>query len=147
MAGTHHPGHQPLVYLTRRETFSACHRLHSKALSDESNREVFGKCNNPNGHGHNYTVEVTVRGRPDPNTGMVINITDLKKVIQAEVMQILDHKNIDLDVPWFADRISTAENIAVFIWQSLSPSLPSNAHLDQVKLWETEKNIVVYKGE
>jgi len=138
---------QPLVYLTRRETFSACHRLHSKALSDEANREVFGKCNNPNGHGHNYSVEVTVKGQTNPHTGMVINITDLKKLIESEVMQNLDHKNIDLDVPWFANRVSTAENIAVFIWQRLASGLPNSARLHQVKLWETEKNIVVYKGE
>jgi len=139
---------QPLVYLTRRETFSACHRLHSKALTDEANREVFGKCNNPNGHGHNYTVEVTVKGLIDPSTGMVMNITDLKKVIESEVMVPLDHKNLDLDVPWFADRVSTAENIAVFIWRSISAGgLPKQAHLHQIKLWETEKNIVVYKGE
>jgi len=138
---------QPLVYLTRRETFSACHRLHSKALTDETNQELFGKCNNPNGHGHNYTVEVTVRGRVDPSTGMVMNITDLKKIIESEVMRPLDHKNIDLDVPWFADRVSTAENIAVFIWKSVSTGLPKQATLHQIKLWETEKNIVVYKGE
>jgi len=138
---------QPLVYLTRRETFSACHRLHSKALSDEANLEVFGKCNNPNGHGHNYSVEVTVKGQTNPHTGMVINITDLKKLIESEVMQNLDHKNIDLDVPWFANRVSTAENIAVFIWQRLASGLPNSARLHQVKLWETEKNIVVYKGE
>lgn len=140
--------HQPLVYLTRRETFSACHRLHSKDLSDAQNKEVFGKCNNPNGHGHNYSLEVTVRGRPDPATGMVINITDLKAVIEAEVMRTLDHKNIDLDVEWFqAGRVSTAENIAVFIWKRVEGRLPAGAVLHKVKLWETEKNIVVYKGE
>jgi len=138
---------QPLVYLTRRETFSACHRLHSRDLTDEANRELFGKCNNPNGHGHNYTVEVTVKGRIDPSTGMVMNITDLKKIIESEVMRPLDHKNIDLDVPWFTDQVSTAENIAVFIWKRVCNRLPKQAHLHQIKVWETEKNIVVYKGE
>lgn len=137
----------PLVYLTRRETFSACHRLHSKDLTDEENRQVFGKCNNPNGHGHNYSLEVTVKGRPDPKTGMVINIHDLKAVIEAEVMQTLDHKNVDLDVSWFANKVSTAENIAVFIWKQVVGRLPKGAVLHKVKLWETEKNIVVYKGE
>jgi len=139
----------PLVYLTRRETFSACHRLHSYDLSDAENTQVFGKCNNPNGHGHNYSLEVTVKGRPHPKTGMVMNITDLKAVIEAEVMRTLDHKNVDLDVPWFSQGkiVSTAENIAVFIWKQVEGRLPEGAVLHKIKLWETEKNIVVYKGE
>jgi len=138
---------RPLVYLTRRETFSACHRLHSKGLTDKENLALFGKCNNPNGHGHNYNVEVTVKGRADPITGMVMNITDLKRILAAEVMGPLDHKNIDKDVGWFEGRVSTAENIAVFIWTKVKPCLPDNAQLHKVKLWETDKNIAVYKGE
>ena len=139
----------PLVYLTRRETFSACHRLHSKTLTDEENRQLFGKCNNPNGHGHNYTIEVTVKGRLQPETGMVMNIADLKVVMGQGIMDALDHKNIDLDVPWFLDNavVSTAENIAVFAWRQLLPLLPKSVTLHKVKLWETEKNIVVYMGE
>ena len=119
----------------------------SIGLTDKENLTLFGKCNNPNGHGHNYNVEVTVKGRADPSTGMVMNITDLKRIIAAEVMGPLDHKNIDKDVSWFEDRVSTAENIAVFIWTKVRPCLPDNAQLHKVKLWETDKNIAVYKGE
>ena len=138
---------KPLVYLTRREIFSACHRLHSKQLSDEENLEIFSKCNNPNGHGHNYVVEVTVKGTVDDATGMVMNITDLKKIIDVSVMKPLDHKNLDKDVPYFHQVVSTTENVAVFIWLQIKDELPPNVQLDQVKIWETEKNIVVYKGE
>ena len=138
---------KPLVYLNRREIFSACHRLHSKQLSDEENLEIFSKCNNPNGHGHNYVVEVTVKGTVDDATGMVMNITDLKKIIDVSVMKPLDHKNLDKDVPYFNQVVSTTENVAVFIWLQIKDELPPNVQLDQVKIWETEKNIVVYKGE
>ncbi|XP_033894607.1 6-pyruvoyl tetrahydrobiopterin synthase isoform X2 [Acipenser ruthenus] len=92
-------------YVTRVQSFSACHRLHSKALSDEENKRIFGKCNNPNGHGHNYNVEITVRGKIDPATGMVLNITDLKEYIEMAIMEPLDHKNLDKDVPYFADVV------------------------------------------
>jgi len=136
-----------LVYLTRRETFSACHRLHSKQLNDEENKKIFDKCNNPNGHGHNYTVEVTVKGRVDNKTGMVMNITDLKKAMKIAIMDTLDHKNIDLDVPYFENVVSTTESVAVYIWKEIVKLLPNNVTLDQVKIWETDKNIVVYKGE
>lgn len=137
------------VYLTRRETFSACHRLHSKHLSDAENLKIFDKCNNINGHGHNYTVEVTVKGPIDDKTGMVMNISDLKKIINQAVMIPLDHKNIDLDVEYFAQNgiVSTTENVTIFIWKGIVENLPKNVCLDQVKVWETEKNIVVYKGE
>ena len=138
---------KPLVYLTRREIFSACHRLHSRQLSDEENLEIFSKCNNPNGHGHNYVVEVTVKGTVDDATGMVMNITDLKKIIDVSVMKPLDHKNLDKDVPYFHQVVSTTENVAVFIWLQIKDELPPNVQLDQVKIWETEKNIVEYKGE
>ncbi|KAK6478327.1 6-pyruvoyl tetrahydrobiopterin synthase isoform X1 [Huso huso] len=133
-------------YVTRVQSFSACHRLHSKALSDEENKRIFGKCNNPNGHGHNYNVEITVRGKIDPATGMVLNITDLKEYIEMAIMEPLDHKNLDKDVPYFADVVSTTENVAVFIWDNLLKFLPPNS-LYEVKIHETDKNIVVYRGE
>ncbi|KAK1163836.1 6-pyruvoyl tetrahydrobiopterin synthase isoform X1 [Acipenser oxyrinchus oxyrinchus] len=133
-------------YVTRVQSFSACHRLHSKALSDEENKRIFGKCNNPNGHGHNYNVEITVRGKIDPATGMVINITDLKEYIEMAIMEPLDHKNLDKDVPYFADVVSTTENVAVFIWDNLLKFLPPNS-LYEVKIHETDKNIVAYRGE
>nr|CAG4641324.1 EOG090X0HIM [Eulimnadia texana] len=138
---------RPVAYLTRRETFSACHRLHSSALTPEENRELYSKCNNPNGHGHNYTVEVTVRGTVEVRTGMVMNISDLKKFMDIAIMQVLDHKNLDKDVPYFEDVVSTTENLAVFIWDSLLKVLPEPRLLFEVKIFETEKNIVVYRGE
>ncbi|XP_073684330.1 6-pyruvoyl tetrahydrobiopterin synthase [Garra rufa] len=133
-------------FITRVQSFSACHRLHSKALSDEENKRIFGKCNNPNGHGHNYTVEVTVRGKIDRNTGMVMNLTDLKEYIEEAIMKPLDHKNLDLDVPYFADVVSTTENLAVFIWDSMVKLLSPDS-LYEIKIYETDKNIVVYRGE
>ncbi|XP_069732677.1 6-pyruvoyl tetrahydrobiopterin synthase [Phaenicophaeus curvirostris] len=132
--------------LSRCVTFSACHRLHSKALSDEENLKVFGKCNNPHGHGHNYKVIVTVQGEIDPVSGMVINLTDLKEYMQEAIMGPLDHKNLDKDVPYFANVVSTTENVAVFIWENLKKLLPTGT-LYKVKVYETDQNIVVYKGE
>eukprot|EP01116_Phalansterium_solitarium_P009106 TRINITY_DN23131_c0_g1_i1.p3 TRINITY_DN23131_c0_g1~~TRINITY_DN23131_c0_g1_i1.p3 ORF type:complete len:137 (+),score=7.14 TRINITY_DN23131_c0_g1_i1:28-438(+) len=131
------------VILIRRETFSASHRLHNAALSDEENRKIFGKCNSPNGHGHNYTLEVSVKGQVDPVTGMVINLADLKEFIRTAVLDRLDHRCIDLDVPEFAGVVSTTENVAIFIWNSLKPLVPQ---LHEVKIFETDKNIVVFRG-
>ena len=135
----------PLVYITRKESFSASHRLHSAKLSDEENRLIFGKCNNMNGHGHNYTVKVTIRGPVDPITGMVMNLTDLKKYMES-VLQPLDHRNLDVDVPFFADTCSTAENVAVYIWNNLTKLLPEGL-LYEVKVNETGKNSARYKGQ
>ncbi|KAF0506086.1 6-pyruvoyl tetrahydrobiopterin synthase [Gigaspora margarita] len=92
-----------IAYLRRKETFSAAHRLHSPHLTEEENKELYGKCNNPNGHGHNYTVEITIRGEVDPHTGMVMNLTDLKKCMGVAILDELDHKNLDLDVPYFTN--------------------------------------------
>ncbi|KAF3704757.1 6-pyruvoyl tetrahydrobiopterin synthase [Channa argus] len=133
-------------YITRIESFSACHRLHSLHLSDEENKKVYGKCNNPNGHGHNYKVEVTVRGKIDARTGMVINLTDLKKCIEEVIMVPLDHKNLDKDVPYFANVVSTTENVAVYIWDNMVKALPPNL-LYEIKIYETDKNVVIYRGE
>ncbi|XP_033749959.1 6-pyruvoyl tetrahydrobiopterin synthase-like [Pecten maximus] len=136
----------PIVYISRTESFSACHRLHSTQLSDEENKKIFGKCNNPNGHGHNYSVEVILRGPVDPVTGMVMNLTDLKKFMNMAIMDVMDHKNVDKDVPYFKNVISTAENIAVFIWKSLSKHLEPGL-LYEVKVHETGKNVAFYRGE
>ncbi|KAM4525172.1 6-pyruvoyl tetrahydrobiopterin synthase [Odontesthes bonariensis] len=133
-------------YITRVQSFSACHRLHSIHLSDEENKKVFGKCNNPNGHGHNYKVEVTVRGKIDRLTGMVMNLTDLKKYIEKVIMTPLDHRNLDKDVPYFASVASTTENVAVYIWDNMAKILPPNL-LYEIKIYETDNNIVVYRGE
>ncbi|CAF3352473.1 unnamed protein product [Rotaria socialis] len=143
----------PKVYLTRRETFSASHRLHSTLLSDNDNIQIFNKCNNPNGHGHNYVLEVTVIGHIDDNTGMVMNISDLKELIQIYVLTILDHKHLDLDVEYFRTKniVSTTENLSVFIWEQLCSRIQkqynNHVQLYEIKLYETEKNIVTYRGE
>lgn len=141
-------GKRPIVDVTRTESISACHRLHSKLLGDEENSKIFGKCNNPNGHGHNYKVEVTVRGPIDEVTGMVINVADLKVIIQKVVMETFDHKNVDKDVPVFRDTnlVSTAENIAVVMYNEIQKLLPSGVKLHRVRLHETDKNIVDYYG-
>ncbi|NXL31951.1 PTPS synthase, partial [Glaucidium brasilianum] len=120
----------------------------SKSLSDEENLKLFGKCNNPNGHGHNYRGKEVVsrRTRIDPVSGMVINLTDLKEYMQEAIMEPLDHKNLDKDVPYFAEVVSTTENIAVFIWENLKKLLPMGT-LYKVKVYETDQNTVVYKGE
>ncbi|NXG63761.1 PTPS synthase, partial [Hemiprocne comata] len=137
--------------LSRTVTFSACHRLHSKSLSDEENRKLFGKCNNPNGHGHNYKgkgllIPLLFSLQIDPVSGMVMNLTDLKEYMQEAIMEPLDHKNLDKDVPYFAEVVSTTENVAVFIWENLKKLLPVGT-LYKVKVYETDQNIVVYKGE
>nr|CAG4646685.1 EOG090X0HIM [Macrothrix elegans] len=138
---------RPIAYLTRRETFSACHRLHSHLLTDEENQKIFSKCNNPNGHGHNYSVEVTIKGPIDERTGMVMNLTDLKEYMDKAIMNVMDHKNLDKDVPYFQNVVSTTENLAVFVWDSLAALLPDPTSLYQVKIYETDKNIMMYMGE
>ncbi|XP_033634429.1 6-pyruvoyl tetrahydrobiopterin synthase-like [Asterias rubens] len=136
-----------VVYVSKTESFSACHRLHCPSLSDEENLAIFGKCNNPNGHGHNYKAEVILKGKVDPITGMVINLTDLKQYMKTAIMDPLDHKNIDKDVPYFKGVVSTSENIAIFIWDQMKIQLPDPELLYEVKLHETDKNIVHYRGE
>ncbi|XP_069480007.1 6-pyruvoyl tetrahydrobiopterin synthase-like isoform X2 [Ambystoma mexicanum] len=140
------PEHPRTICISRSENFSASHRLHSKLLSDEENREVYGKCNNPNGHGHNYRVIVTLRGKIDPVSGMVINLTQLKEHMRKAIMEPLDHKNLDKDVPFFADTVSTVENVAVFIWESMQKHLAPGL-LYKVTVHETDSNSAVYKGQ
>lgn len=134
------------VYITRRENFCAAHRLHSEQLSGEENRKIFGKCNNPNGHGHNYTLKVTVAGEIDPVSGMVMNLTLLKEAIEFLIIEVMDHKHLNIDVPEFKNLNPTAENIAVVIWNLLQNKLPPGL-LYEVKLYETEHNSVFYRGE
>jgi 6-pyruvoyltetrahydropterin/6-carboxytetrahydropterin synthase len=136
----------PLAYLTRKTTFSASHRMHNPELSDQENREIFGKCNNPNGHGHNYTLEVTVKGEIDPRTGMVMSLAELKRVIEEAVIQPMDHRHLNLDVPAMQGINPTAENLAVVFWGLLEQRLPPGS-LVEVRLHETENNLVAYRGE
>ncbi|KAK2144955.1 hypothetical protein LSH36_716g01117 [Paralvinella palmiformis] len=138
---------RPVLYISRTEEFSACHRLHSSFLTDEENKKTFGKCNNPNGHGHNYKLEVILRGEVDPSTGMVINLVDLKTYINKAVMETMDHKNLDKDIPYFKHNVSTTENVAVYIWSSLKALLPKPELLYEVKVHETGKNTVFYRGD
>lgn len=133
------------VCLTRIESFSCAHRLNSPHLTSEENVKIYGKCNRINGHGHNYKVEISVSGNIDQRVGMVMSLDDLKVIINEKVMDKLDHRNIDLDVKEFRENQipSTAENIACYIFNEISSALPSNVKLDSVKLYETDKNVVV----
>ncbi len=135
-----------MVYVTRRETFSAAHRLYNPSYSDEKNLEIFGKCSNPNWHGHNYVLEVTVAGEPDPETGFVIDLKILKNIISENVLMKVDHKNLNIETDFMKNIIPSAENIAKAIYHRLKDKLPSGK-LYSVKLFETEKNIVEYRGE
>ncbi|KAL5960877.1 6-pyruvoyl tetrahydrobiopterin synthase [Taenia solium] len=138
----------PWVYVTRVATFSAAHRLYNTGLNEEENIRIFGKCAGVNGHGHNFKMEVTVFGEVDPVTGMVLNSTKLKHIIQANVLNLVDHKNLDLDVKYFRETnlVSTSENIVVFIWRCLRSSIDSKMGLE-VRLYETENNIFYYRGD
>lgn len=126
----------PICYVTRIESFSSAHRLHCKDLSEEENAKLYGPCNNPNGHGHNYKMEVTVRGEIDPQTGMVMNVTDLKALIHKYVFNVMDHKNLDLDVALFRDHnlVSTSENVALTVFKILEDKMPKNATLHRVRV-------------
>lgn len=135
----------PLTYLVRREHFSAAHRLHSVHLSDEENARVFGKCNWENGHGHNYEIEVTVRGPIDPDTGMMMNLVDLKSLIEDHILDKVDHRHLNHDVEEFKTINPTAENIAVVFWDWLKPHLGDSLY--EMKVYETPRNIAVYRGE
>ena len=132
-------------YALRSESFNAAHRLHSQQLSEEENREVYGKCNNPNYHGHNYKWTVTLRGPVDPQTGMVFNIAELK-LAMARVMADVDHKNLDLDVEYFKNRVSTTENLSIYLWERVSELLPKGL-VHEVRVEETEKNSFLFRGE
>src|SRR5499427_1070402 len=112
-----------MIYLTRKMEFCASHLYHNPALSAEENKRIFGKCNNPNGHGHNYTLEVTVAGEPDPVTGFVVDLKWLKDVIEREVLAAWDHRHFNLEVPEFAAAMPTSENIAVAAWRRLQPAI------------------------
>lgn len=127
----------------RAYTFAAAHRLHAPALSDEENRAVYGKCNNPNGHGHNYTVEVSLAGPLDGQTGMVVDLGAMDRAVR-DVLDRLDFHHLDREVPAFAARPSTAENIVVYLWDQLAPRF--EGRLSHLKLWETRKNVFEYAG-
>ncbi len=136
----------PIVRVTRRLHFSAGHRLHNPELSEVENRETYGLCNNPSGHGHNYGLEVTVRGEVEARTGYVFDLKQLKKVVEETVIGDLDHANLNVDVSWLRGVIPTAENVAVRVWRRLEKVLPEGT-LESVVLTESERNLVEYRGE
>jgi 6-pyruvoyltetrahydropterin/6-carboxytetrahydropterin synthase len=125
-----------MVLITRKIEFSASHLYHNPALSPEENRRVFGKCNNPHGHGHNYTLEVTVAGEPDPVTGMVLDLKALKEILEREVMQRMDHRFLNYEVAELKGKIPTCENIARVIWDLLDPQI-KQGKLHRVRLYES----------
>jgi 6-pyruvoyltetrahydropterin/6-carboxytetrahydropterin synthase len=135
-----------MVYVTRRAQFSASHRLFNPSFSDEQNEEVFDKCNNINGHGHNYVLEVTVKGQPDPDTGYVIDLKRLARLMEREIIDHVDHKHLNMDVDFLRGVIPTAENLAVLFWQRLEPKIDAGT-LHSVKLYESDNNFVEYFGE
>ena len=132
------------VTVTRRVHFNAAHRLHNPALSDAENRKVFGPCNNPNYHGHNYELDISVAGEIDATTGYVVDLGKVKRVAEDIVLAKLDHKNLNLDVPEFAELNPTTENLVVVIWKLLEGRVPGR--LVRLVLWETPRNFVTYEG-
>jgi 6-pyruvoyltetrahydropterin/6-carboxytetrahydropterin synthase len=136
----------PRCTVVRRLHFNAAHRLHNPARPDAWNAETFGPCNNPNYHGHNYELEVMVEGEIDPETGYVVDVGVLKRIVEDEAIRQLDHRNLNLDVPFFRDHIPSAEHIAVYIWQRIVAHIP-RGRLTRVRLWETPRNWVDYEGD
>jgi 6-pyruvoyltetrahydropterin/6-carboxytetrahydropterin synthase len=134
-----------MIFITRRETFAAAHRLFRPELTDEENLKIFGKCSNPNWHGHNYTLEVTVAGEVDPHTGFVLDLKKLKEIIKVNVIDQVDHKNLNLDTEFMKGLIPTSENICIAIWKQLENKIPSGK-LYSVKLYETENNYFEFRG-
>ena len=134
----------PTLTVTRRVHFNAAHRLHNPAWSDEKNRQVFGPCNNPNYHGHNYELDISVEGEIDPATGYVVDLGVVKQIAEEAVLSVLDHKNLNLDVPQLQGINPTTENLVVVIWQMLRDRLPGR--LVRLVLWETPRNSVEYDG-
>jgi 6-pyruvoyltetrahydropterin/6-carboxytetrahydropterin synthase len=135
-----------MVYVTRKAHFSAAHRLYNPTFSHEQNELIFDKCNNPHGHGHNYTLEVTVAGIPDALTGYVIDLKKLASIIDTYILDKVDHKHLNVDVPELRGIIPTAENIAIVFWQILEPHI-ANGKLHSVKVFESDNNFVEYRGE
>jgi len=134
------------ITVYRKSHFNAAHRLYRPDWDGQKNNDVFGKCNNPNFHGHNYALEVGITGEVDPETGYLIDIKKLKTIMKEEVEDYLDHKNLNLDVPEFKDINPTMENIAIFIWNKLRDKLEDDFKIS-VTLYETPRNYAVYNGE
>ncbi|MFY7900986.1 MAG: 6-pyruvoyl trahydropterin synthase family protein [Chitinophagaceae bacterium] len=136
-----------MVYLTRLEHFNAAHKLYNPNWTKEKNEEVFGLCANENWHGHNFDLFVTIKGKPDPDTGFLMDVKHLSKIIQVHVIKKLDHKNLNLDVDFLQGKMCSTENLVLGIWQQLIPHLPPTVQLHSIKLYETPRIFVEYFGE
>lgn len=138
-----------MILLTRRATFSASHFYWNPKWTEEKNREVYGRCANRNGHGHNYTLEVTVAGRPDPVTGFVVDLKWLKDVIENEVLAAYDHRHLNLELPEFAETVPTTENISIAVWKRLETAVNAagGAKLNRVRVYETPEIFAEFRGE
>ena len=138
-----------MIELTRRATFSASHYYWNEDWSAEKNEQIFGRCANRNGHGHNYTLEVTVAGAPDPVTGFVVDLKWLKDVMEREVLSVYDHRHLNIEVPEFSKAIPTTENIAIASWRRLEPAVAAGhgAKLSRVRVYETPDIFAEYRGE
>jgi len=134
-----------IVYITRRETFAAAHRLFKPELSEEENFKLFGKCSNPNWHGHNYTLEVVIAGEVDRDTGFVMDLQELKEIMKKNIIENVDHKNLNIDTNFMKGIIPTSENIVLAIWNELKNKI-NKGKLYSVKLFETENNYFEYRG-
>lgn len=135
-----------MIYVSRRETFSASHRLHNPLLPDEENIRLFGKCNSPNGHGHNYILEVVVAGEINPSTGYLIDLKKLKEIIRENIIDKVDHKNLNMDVEFLKGTITTTENLALKFWNELRDKI-TDGRLYAIRIAETENNFFEYRGE
>jgi len=136
-----------MIYITRRERFTAAHRLYREDWSDEKNLEVFGKCSNPNWHGHNYNLFVTVKGQVQTNLGYVVDLKTLSEIIKKHIIEKIDHRNINIEVDFMNDRMASTENLAMAIWEQLDPHIKNlGIELHCIKIEETENNFVEYFG-
>ncbi len=135
-----------MIFLTRHEHFNAAHKLYNPNWTEEKNREVFGKCANSNWHGHNYELIVTIKGEVDKDTGFLMDVKKLSNILQEEVCEKLDHKNLNLDVDFMKNVLASTENLAIAIWNQIVPHLPENVQLHCVKLYETPRICVEYFG-
>jgi 6-pyruvoyltetrahydropterin/6-carboxytetrahydropterin synthase len=135
-----------MVYLTRKEHFCASHRLFNPKFSDEENLRIYGKCAYPNGHGHNYEIEVTVVGKPQPETGMILDLKRLSDIVKTEIIEKVDHRHLNIDVDFLKGIIPTAENLSMVFWQLLEPKI-TEGKLYSVRVYETPKNYAEYRSE
>ena len=138
--------YEGMVYITRIEHFNAAHKLYNPSWTREQNEAVFGKCANENWHGHNFELYVTIKGEPSPDTGFVYDVKRLSKIINDQVIEKLDHKNLNEDVDFMAGKMCSIENLVIAIWEQLAPHLPADANLHCLKLYETPRIFVEYYG-